>query len=396
MGGFAIELTEFRSIFLLLMAAGAIGFASTDGTRNGTSMNSPRRSNRARQSLSETLSQYSPVGLQVAIFGALILVAGIAAATLPMWRGTTETAFTSRGYSVDSALSYGGDVAVSGLYDENLLEPPAPIFRSITAHLPISHRSSISGPGSTPEIDAIVGTRNITATVTLNNGWSRTFALAGDTPFTEQSAVLNTSLSFARVDALIDEFEQASGTHASTYGIRIDAKTTVTARINGETINETATSLLSFSYTVGQQLTLHSRGLASRETSAGGSVSEQIEVTRYASIPIFGDTAIRNLVPTGIIGIVVGSVMLIIVAVATIRTRAAAPAGPIRARLGQLVARTEELPPLPARIFEVESVDDLAAVAESRGHVILEDLDGPVPQYLVFEGDATYRYTAAG
>ena len=75
---------------------------------------------------------------------------------------------------------------------------------------------------------------------------------------------------------------------------------------------------------------------------------------------------------------------------------AAAPGGPIRAKLGRLLARAAEVPPLPSRIVEVESVDDLAAVAEQRSHVVIEDLDGAVPTYLVLDGDVAYRYTAAG
>ena len=44
----------------------------------------------------------------------------------------------------------------------------------------------------------------------------------------------------------------------------------------------------------------------------------------------------------------------------------------------------------------MEIVDDLAAIAEQRSQVVIEDLDGTVPTYLVLDGDVAYRYTAAG
>ena len=391
LAGAAIELTRARSIFLLLVAGMAVGFASTGAAPSEGER--PRLPSRGRHAVRETLSRYSPVGLQLAIFGALVLLAGIAVATAPLWRGTTEASFVSASYSVDSQLTYGGLVTVDGLYDDNLLAPPAPVYRSVTTHLPLRFRTEIASPSEEHAVDAVLGTHRITAVVAQGADWSRTLELASATGFVESGAVTNTSLNLDLVDGLIAEFEAASGA-SGRYIFTITGESTVSARIRGEPIEGATESVLEFAID-DERLTFQG-GVERLGGSAAGTIREPIEVPRQAAVPLFGDTPIENLVPVGIGGAVVGGVVLLAVAIATFRTRRDRPGGPIRARLGRLLARTETAPRLPLRIVEVEGIEDLTAVAEQRAGMVLELSSRHSLEYVVIDGDTAYRFTPAG
>ena len=121
-----------------------------------------------------------------------------------------------------------------------------------------------------------------------------------------------------------------------------------------------------------------------------------IEVDRNAALPLIGDVAIADLPVAGWFGVGLGGVVVLLVAFATFHTQRRAPGGPIRARLGRLLARADELPPIPDRIVEVETIDNLAAIAEQRGHIVLESTQERIASYLVLDGDLCYRFRPTG
>ena len=50
--------------------------------------------------------------------------------------------------------------------------------------------------------------------------------------------------------------------------------------------------------------------------------------------------------------------------------------------------------PRTGRIVDVETIDDLAKLAERAGGMVLHEASGSAHQYLVADGGTTYRYQA--
>jgi Family of unknown function (DUF5305) len=282
-----------------------------------------------------------------------------------------------------SALNPSGVIGpISPDADTDGTQAPQPIFTRLARTLDFSYVYQLQGA-----TDAS-GTISAALVIKAGEDWTNSMSLVPPTPFQGATGAIEGSVDFAAVSALLAQVEEQTGVRASSVDLSINPVVNVEANSNGQQIQETYSSPLTFAYTP----TLITPGDTlsfSEPKTITSSVTNDKELGLFGSTilvtslrPILGILALITLVLTGYLAVVY------FLGVGRSEARM------VRTRYRSLIVPIEDVQSAVNHRIAVASVHDLAQMAKREGRsLFVRDFTNGSEVYLVHDGMVVYYYT---
>ena len=346
----------------------------------------------ARVRWSGDLSAYAPNGRMV--LGATAALALGSVALLALWaiRGATNELPEGMPLTETGAFSYGGVIG-TGVYDEDILAAPEPLFRMVIDDLPITFDYSVASDTPDAELTNVLGFYEITAQVRDETGWKRTIELQPTTAFAGDHFVASSAVDLTAIDALLDSVAELTGVESGLHRLTVFSNVTARGELDGLAFERTFDQSISFLPTE-LQLQYDASGSELLSTAAS-TVPRIVAVPRLLSVPVLPLTVSYTRLPA------IAALLLVLAAVgastvgsATLLTlRLGAPAR-IRAVHGRLIVELQDADAVVSpRSLRVYHFEDLVRVAESEGVAIMHRAGEVEDDYVVVARDVTWRYS---
>jgi signal peptidase I len=345
----------------------------------------PMRSNRPR-AISGALANRDDLLFVLATIACAALLLGAFAFTRPLTRSTLEDI----NYTQTGAWSYSA-AAPAGLYDGDMARTGDPVFRRISKSVAIHFDYQFSAD---QPVDPS-GTYRLIAELSDTSGWKRTIELKPATAWSGRSFAVDGTLDLARIQALIDTFEQQIGEQHPQYMLAAVPEVRVQGQLAGQALNDDFAPRLEFQLDQ-QQLTFQkgSSGLNPLQPAKPGLLKRAREqANTLVLLGLAMDVArARQIALVALAVALSGGVLL------AVRGRAVAQndeTAQIQRKYGPLLIAVRESSALVGTVIEVATIDDLARLAERGGHMILHPIEQGISRYLVQDAGVTYCYCTA-
>ena len=376
-----------------LLAVAVVAILATTGVqqrRRGGVLRTPLRHARARWS--GDLSAYAPNGRLV--LGAATALALGSLVLLGLWaiKGATTEVSEGIALSETGSFSYGGIVG-AGVYDEDILAAPEPLFRLVLDDLPMTYDYSVTSDAPDAVLTNVLGTYEITMQVHDENGWKRTFVLQPSTTFAGERFVAASAVDLTAIDALLDFVAELTGLESGLHRVSVFASVTARGELDGIAFERTFDQSISFLLT---DLKLQYDASKSELTStAGSTVPRIVTVPRLFSVPVLPlSVAYARLPMIAILFLVLAAVGASTVGASTLLTWRLGASARIRAVHGRLIVELQDADAVVSpRSLRVYNFEDLVRVAESEGVAIMHRASEAEDDYVVVARDVTWRYS---
>lgn len=368
---------------VLLALGGGAGLGASRRRKTGARP-SRRAAGRPRLAPNELLTLLLGIGAAAALAGILSVVSF----TRPQTRlETVDEAYVHQG-----SFEYSARVPRSPVYADGLVETGEPIFLRLVPRLRIAfdYRLESSFP-----VDA-GGKIALDAKVSDGRGWERQLPLVTERSFTSAAAGVRATLDLARVQTLVDQMRELTGSSQTAFTVALQPRVTVAGRVGAEEIDAAFAPKLSFDLAdLRLQPSLGDSGegvgpFRPREPGSGtktaaaelslGPLHLSVTSARYLSL-----VGLAVFLLLG--GLVLGSFA---------SRRRVAEHESIQARHGHLLLPVAALPRAGARVIQIATMDALARLAEHHQRLIFQLVEDDRHVYLVEEGGNLYRYEAGG
>jgi signal peptidase I len=349
----------------------------------------------ARRATSQGIGQVAQVraGADVLLFGlAALACLSLLLAIFAFLRPITRAVADDIAYEQSGTFSYSA-AAPAGVYDSGSVQTGEPIFRKATDVVDVQfvYRLAAEQPAD------LHGSSRLAAEISDTSGWKRAIELQPSTEFSGATFAARGSLDLARVQALIDTFEQQTGIQRQQYALALVAHTAVEGSLNGQQLRDEFAPRLEFLLDR-QQLQL---AQASGDTRKSFVQSQQGALKRSSQRPntllLLGLTlevaGARRMALASLCLALGGSLLL-----GYLMRRAKQDDQPARIqhRYGQLLIAIRDGQPGPsAALVDVSTIDDLAKLAEQHGLMIMHAQHNDEHSYFVYDGKLSYRYQIA-
>lgn len=388
--GTLMELTRSAGMLPILGGlGGAIAMATI--LASGDKNQGPRRRRRSVRPLrvgaigENAQSMLSALGMAVAAF----IILGVFSFAQPAEQVVPKEAH----YQQSGTFTYSADVPEDGLYDSAGVTTGEPVYRRLTDRVDVSFAYQFES-GEPSEVS---GVHLLTAVLTDNTGWKRTLPLTRQTSFDGNAFTVEGTLDLEEVETLINGLETRTGIKKDYYELAVVPDILASGTVAGQPFIQPFAPRLKFRIDP-LQLQMLPRGpqeAEPRSPSQPGAV--QVMRPETNSLSILGLKVnvadARRLVVFGI-----GLCMATALGFGFYVLRGVGGDEPSRiaARLGPMLVSIRADGARAGRVTDVESIDDLAKLAERGGVMVLHEVKGATHQYLVQDGQTTFRYQAFG
>ncbi|MDA1062259.1 MAG: signal peptidase I [Chloroflexi bacterium] len=375
-----------------LLAIAVVAVLATTGVqqkRRGDVLRTPLRQARARWS--GDLSAYAPNG-RLAL-GAVTGLALGSVALLGLWAINGSTIEVSEGIPLteQGSFTYGGSVG-AGVYDEDILAAPEPLFRRVLNELPMSYDYHVTSDDPDVVLTNVLGSFEITAQVQDENGWKRTFALQPSTTFAGDHFVAASGVDLATIDALLDAVAELTGLESGLHRLSVFASVSSRGELDGIAFERTFDQSITFLLT---ELKLQYEASTSElNSSTGSTVPRLVTVPRLFNPPVLPvSVSYARLPAIAVLLLALAAIGAGTVGTATLLTWRLGATTRIRAVYGRLIVELQEADPvISARSLRVNHFEDLVRVAESEGVAIMHRESDAEDDYVVVARDVTWRF----
>ena len=186
----------------------------------------------ARVRWSGVLSAYAPNGRMVLDATAALSLGSVALLALWAIRGATTDVSEGMPLSERGSFSYGGAIG-AGVYDEDILAAPEPLFRMLTDDLPMTFDYSVASDTPDAELTNVLGFYEITAQVRDETGWKRTIEFQPTTAFAGDHFVATSAVDLAAIDALLDSVAELTSIESGLHRLTVFASVTARGELGG-------------------------------------------------------------------------------------------------------------------------------------------------------------------
>lgn len=321
------------------------------------------------------------------VFGLLTLVflsLSVLAFLRPLTRSAEKIRLTQQGQFSYSAT--GTPI----LYDTEVVRSGEPIFPRLTCFLNIDFAynllaSSISGAAGNYQITARV--------IEEQTGWQRTMPLSGVTAFQGNSFSTTAVLDLCQIITLVQTLEQETGLRAGRYMLEVFPQINMAANIAGLPISETFEPRLMFRFDD------ISFSLLTPDDQENPFISAQQRsftnpATEANTVTILGLTlSIRTMRIIALAGLALSLGGTVLLGITTYTAARQNPDSLIRLRYGSLLvnAHGQDIQ-ATGPVINVDSINELAKLAERHNTVILHTIFNSLHSYLVQCNGVTYRF----
>jgi len=378
-----------RSSWILPIAGGLLGAITMAALlKPGDANKLRRRVRRVKQEIPANALSESAQGALTAIgaaFFAFLLLTVVSFAQ-PTHRNATADAK----YEQTGVFSYTAPLPEGSVYDAESVATGEPIFRRLASEAAVSfaYRFASQNPHD------VSGTHRLTAILSDNTGWKRTIELQPQTPFVGDTFSMHGVLDLRHTQSLIDQLEALTGVNRDHYNVAIVPEVATTGMLAGQELSVAFSPRLSFRLDPLQLQLLPPgpREADPRSPVQSGAVQvPRIEPNTLSILMLKPEVA--NARWLALIGLTLSLAGAAAVALLAFRALAADEPSRIRSRFGPLLVSVHAAgDPTATRVVDVATIDDLARLAERNGRMILHETHGRAHQYLVQDGETTYRY----
>ncbi|MGA2490367.1 MAG: signal peptidase I [Anaerolineales bacterium] len=329
------------------------------------------------------------------ILTVIALVAGIFT-IIAFTRPLTHYVSKDIKYQQKGTFSYSAQPTLNqGVYDTGSVETGDPMFQQLVrkANFKFDYQLASDSPSH------FNGTIALMARLSSGDGWQHTLVLQPSKAFSGASASISGVLDLDAIQAYLNNLQTQTGIQRLGYNVIILPKVTLQGSIAGQAIHESFTPQLPFQFdSYEMQLVRDPNGPDPRYPSSDGSVSTQVVEPNYLALMglklfIFP----LRWISLGILVLTIAGIVM----VAIFRYRSS--------QRGNQVDRIQSVygsglvevkggdTGQYGRIIDVQTIDDLAKVAESQNksmlHTITED---QAHVYFIQDDDTLYRYMVNG
>jgi signal peptidase I len=377
---------------ILVACAGAVLLFTFIPSPNGTRPRRSRSARKGQQFPMKTFLEKRDDWLLILTTIALValLLAGVAFA-----RPLTRSVLKDIHYEQKGVFSYSAAVPDSiNIYDSTGLQTGEPVFRRLINNVDIRFDYQVV---SDNPIEA-QGTVRLLAQLSSMDGWQRTFELQPATPFTGSTASVSGVVELKIIQAVLDNLQTQTGIQRQYYTLFIKPEVTLEGTVGGQAVTEYFAPQLEFQLDPFEMQLVRpdpmgpdplypsTAGLLkwpSSEPNTLSLLSLQLQVlaARWISIVVL-------VLALG------GLTLLGVLAYRSAKTDGE-PAH-IKLKYGPLLVSVRDRHPgRTERVVEVETIDDLAKLANKDSRPILHVVKGQKHLYFVQDTGLVYRYVIA-
>jgi signal peptidase len=371
-----------------LPVVGGVGGLIVMLTFFGSSKQPPRRKPSARPirggALGETAqSVLTALGMGLSAF---TLLACFSFAQPVEHAGQQDIAFQQSG-----RFTYTADTPGTVLYDSGRVTTGDPVFRKLSSQVDVSFDYHFA----TQSAFEVRGMQRLVAVLTDNNGWKRTLSLTPEAPFEGDSFTVRGSLSLDAVQDLVDTLEAETGIKRDHHELYLVPEVRASGVVAGQPFSDAFEPRLGFRF---DSFNLQMLPPGPREPDPRAPVQQssvQLPRMEANSLPVLGGKlSIGDARRLALFGIVLSVAAGLVFGLYVLRPVTSDEPSRIQERLGEMLISVRAGTLETGRAVDVESIDDLAKLAERAGGTILHTVQGKTHEYGVQDGQVTYRYQA--
>lgn len=317
------------------------------------------------------------------------LILGIISLTRP----TMVSEADDVNYQHIGIFSYSA-AAPSGIYDSNTVQRGEPIFPKVTCAMRVDFHYSLFGN----DLKEITGTYNITAQILdAQSGWQRTVALQPETAFAGTAIDINTNVDLCNIVKLTDVMEQEMEYFPSQYILSIVPRLTVSGRLAGRDLQDVYEPRLAFKYDRNNFSILQSDVQPDPFNQSQSRFVREI-INRANTITIFGlQPRVITLRLVGFFGLVLSLTGMWMLERYIQSFTGGSPQASAQLKYNTMLVDIQNGGvDESSRIVDVNSLDDLAKIAERFNAMILHETRKDEHVYFVRADGATYRFSSRG
>ena len=292
------------------------------------------------------------------------------------------------GYEQSGKFSYSANVPGAAVYDTDVAGTGDPVFRKLASQVDVDFTYAFTAMSPSD----INGTQQLVAIVTDTNGWRRTLPITDLEPFDGTSFSTHAMLDLNRIQATIDSLEVETGIKKDHHEIFVVPEVTTTGTVAGQLFADRFEPRLGFRFDAYQLQMLPPGPKEADPRTPSQSSSVQVPQLEANTISALGAKLTvadaRRLALLGITFAVGGGIMFAFFFLKGIGRNESAR---IAARLGNALVSVRSDGPRTGRIIDVDSIEDLARLAERAGALVLHEVEGNLHQYFVEGEGVTYR-----
>jgi signal peptidase len=333
------------------------------------------------------------LGGDIVLFGlAALACASLLLAVFAFMRPTTSTVADDIAYEQTGTFSYSAR-APAGVYDSDSVQTGEPVFRKVTDAIDVQFVYRLVAEQAAD----IHGSSRLIAEIGDSSGWKRAIELQPTSQFSGTTGTMQGSIDLARVQALIDTFEEQTGMQRQQYALAVAAHTVVEGHLGGQELHDEFAPRLEFLLDRQQVQLAQASGGASGPFAQSQQGALKRTRQRPNTLVLLGLTldvaGARRVALAGLCLALAGALLL------GYRMRRATQ-GDEPARISHnyghlLIGIRDSQPSSSAAIVDVSTIDDLAKLAQQHGLMIMHAQDAAAHSYFVFDGNLAYRYQIA-
>ena len=309
-----------------------------------------------------------------------LLVAGFAWTRSPQQPQTSDVTFDEHG-----AFAYTADVPdASDVYDGGRVTTGQPIYTSLVDGFDVGFDYTVGA--SRPLV--VNGTTRLDLVVSDSTGWSRSVALAPDTPFSGETVHLGGAVSLSAIRNLITATEARTGVTHDSYTVSVHPVVQRQVQLGASSSNET------FAPTLDLRLDEHVLALADGShdkvtPSKGGLLSAERKVPSSTSL-LFLTMDVEMLRRLSVF-----FALALVVALGAEYRRfgddSKSDDVAVMTALGAVVVPVAAIGTATDQVISVDSQRDLVLLSQALNVPVLRLTDGS-GSFVVVDGTTTYRY----
>jgi signal peptidase I len=329
----------------------------------------------------------SPAVAGIAVFAAM----GAFGFAHPLTRaGHRNAAYVHRGN-----FEYEAKVGESAVYPSGRVITGQPLFVNLVDDVEVRFDYRLDTGAAT----ALGGSSSMVAVLSSPSGWTHSETIRSRAEFNGDRVNVVGSLNLSRLAGLIDRVQQMTEVQETPYTLTIRPEVRIAGEVAGRSIDERFSPALEFEVDLLKARLATNEALAedivpadSLNPKATGSVPVPISQPNQASVgPLDVRIGVLRLIAVSgavLCALLVGTLFLI-------ARRVADEPSAIAKRYGRWMIAVETLRPTSERTaVEVKGMDQLVALAESYGRLILHQEDDGIHSYVVEESNIAYWYQA--
>lgn len=286
-------------------------------------------------------------------------------------------------------FSYSGS-APEGVYDSTTFHESAPIFPALTCQVNVGFGYSIVSE----ELTGVNGSYRVDAMIKEEqSGWARSVPLIPATAFSGNMFVANSTVDICRVQQMVDNFKDGTGFFSPSYILSVIPQIQVSGLTKGKSFNETFSPSLDFKYD-NVLFSIRRNDPEDNPLTSNQTGSVLFPSIQPNSLTFLGiDISIRALRQVGVFLFIISASGFLILTLVLKGICIRDPEMIVKLKYGSMMMDVNESNIEPTlKIITLNSMDELARIAEHSGKFIFYKKQSLSVLYYVTHEEITYRF----